>query len=157
MGGNRVGANDFRALMRKKTMSRSALSARGFAVYVFVVGAALAIAPNVLLSLFRFAPTSEIWIRLLGVVAFNIGVFTWVCAEYRRFLVASVYTRAGVFVTMTVFAVTRMAPPMLIVFGAMDLLGAVWTYWALHADAREARAGLSSEHADSGWRRCSAP
>jgi hypothetical protein len=140
----------------KENMSRSALSARGFAVYVFIVGAALVVAPNVLLSIFRLAPTSEIWIRLLGAVAFNIGVFAWVGAQDSRFLRATVYTRAGFFLAVTVFVVTGMAPATLIVFGMMDLLGATWTWWALWADGRGTRRAPAQPGSD-GARPCAGP
>lgn len=143
--------------MSGNTMSRSARSARGFAVYVFITGAALVVAPNVVLSIFRFAPTSEIRIRLLGVAAFNIGVFAWASSEYSRFLRASVYTRVGFFLAVTAFVATGMAPPALIVFGLMDLFGAIWTCWALQADAQEEKPGPARESADSGWNRRRAP
>lgn len=41
-------------------MSKSALSAKVFAVYLFVVGAGLTVAPNFLLSIFRMPSTSEV-------------------------------------------------------------------------------------------------
>ena len=60
--------------MRKETMSKSAFSAKVFAIYLFVVSSVLVIAPNFLLSMFRIAPTTEVWTRVVGVIAFNLGV-----------------------------------------------------------------------------------
>jgi hypothetical protein len=122
-------------------MSKSAFSAKVFAIYLFIVGVVLIVIPNVLLSLFQVPPTTEVWIRVVGVIAFMIGVYAWVAAkhEFKPFLEASVYTRFVVFIAFTTFALTGMASPMLILFGAADLLGGVWTYFALKSDALAAR------------------
>lgn len=121
-------------------MSRSAVSANVFAIYLFILGPVLVVAPNLLLALFRLPATSEVWIRVIGLLALNIGVFLWIAArhEYRHFFVASVATRCIVFVGLTTFAVLGLASPIIIVFGVLDLLGGVWTWLALKADARQA-------------------
>ncbi|WEF34090.1 hypothetical protein [Pseudoduganella chitinolytica] len=124
--------------MQPNAMSRAAFSARVFAVYVVAVGAVLLLVPNLLLRLFGIAPTAEIWIRVAGLIAFNLGIYVWVAAHYRPFLQASIYTRSLVFVVLTGFALSGMADPMLALFGVVDLAGAVWTWLALRADARVA-------------------
>lgn len=118
-------------------MSRSAFSAKVFAIYLFIAGALLVTFPNALLSVLQIAPTSEVWIRVVGLVAFMIGVYAWVAAshEFTPFLVASVYTRFVVFVAFTVFAATGLASPMIMLFGVADLAGGVWTHFALRSDA----------------------
>ncbi len=126
-------------------MSKSALSAKVFAVYLFIVGVVLVVAPNVLLSLFLLPQTSEVWIRVLGVLAFNVGIFAWVSAEDQRFLQASVYTRCLFFLAVTTFAVIGLASPMIIFFGVTDLLGGIWTYFALKGDARAVRPHLAGQ------------
>ena len=122
-------------------MSKSAFSAKVFATYLFIVGAVLVFAPNFLLSVFRVAPTSEVWIHVVGVTAFMLGVYAWVAAKHENkpFLETSVYTRFVVFVAFTSFAVIGLASPMIILFGVVDLLGGVWTYFALRADAQALR------------------
>lgn len=119
-------------------MSKSAFSAKVFAVYLFFAGTLLAVVPNLLLSVLQIAQTSEVWIRVIGVIAFMIGIYAWVAAkhEFKPFLVASVYTRGVVFVAFTSFAVLGLGSPMIVLFGVADLLGGVWTHWALKADAR---------------------
>jgi hypothetical membrane protein len=118
-------------------MSKSALSAKVFAIYLFVVGIVLVVAPNFLLSIFRIQQTTEVWIRVVGVLAFMIGIFAWVGAKHddKPFLVATVYARFLVFSAFTTFAVIGLASPMLVLFGVVDLLGGIWTYLALKADA----------------------
>jgi hypothetical protein len=122
-------------------MSKSAFSAKVFAVYLFVVGPLLVVAPNFLLSIFWIPPTSEVWIRIVGVTITMIGVYAWVAAKHedKHFLKASVYTRFIVFVAFTTFAVTGLASPMIALFGVADLLGGIWTYFALKSDAQSVR------------------
>lgn len=117
-------------------MSKAAFSSKVFALYLFVIGPVLVLAPNILLGLFGIAPTSEVWIRVIGIIAVNLGVYSWVAAKHenKAFLAASVYTRSSVFVAFTAFAVLGMASPMIILFGAIDLAGALWTHFALQAD-----------------------
>lgn len=118
-------------------MSKAAFSSKVFAVYLFFVGVVFVVAPNLLLSIFQIPQTTEVWIRVVGVLAFNIGVYAWVAAKHEdtSFLVASVYTRFLVFVVFTTFAVMGLASPMLALFGVVDLLGGIWTHFALKADA----------------------
>lgn len=126
-------------------MSKSALSAKVFAVYLFIVGPVLILAPNLLLGVFRIAPTSEVWIRVVGLLAFNIGVYVWISANHRPFLEASVYTRVLVCAVFFVFAITGMAHPMIALFGAIDLCGGLWTWFALKADGRAAGPALARQ------------
>ena len=129
-------------------MSKSAFSAKVFAIYLFIVGAVIVVAPNVLLSIFRIPHAYEIWIHVVGVLAFMIGVYAWVAAkhEFKPFLEASVYTRFVVFVAFTTFAAIGLASPMIIFFGVADLLGGMWTYFALKADAQSTKPFLAGQH-----------
>lgn len=128
-------------------MSKSAFSARVFAIYLFVIGPVLVLVPNYLLALFRIPPTNEVWIHVVGVIAFMLGVYVWVAArhENRPFLEASVYTRSAVFVAFAVFALIGLASPMIVLFGLVDLGGAIWTYLALKADARHTDLALAGQ------------
>jgi hypothetical protein len=129
-------------------MSKSAFSARVFAVYLFVLGVALVLAPNVLLSVFGIAPSPDVWIRVVGLLVFMIGVYAWVAAkhELKPFLEASVYTRFLVFVTLAAFALMGLASPMVALFGVADLCGGIWTWLALKADERSAMPALAGQH-----------
>jgi hypothetical protein len=127
-------------------MSKSAFSSKVFAIYLFIVGAVLVVAPNVLLSIFQLPKTSEVWIHIIGVLAFNVGVYAWVCAKDMHFLKASVYTRFVFFVAVVTFAILGLASPIIIVFGVVDLLGGIWTHFALKADSSSAQPLLASQH-----------
>lgn len=129
-------------------MSKSAFSAKVFAVYLFIIGPVLVFAPNFLLSLFGIPATTEVWIRVVGTIAFMLGVYSWVAAkhELRPFLEASVYTRFGVFFAFSAFAILKLGSPMIAVFGLIDLLGGIWTYFALKADEQTGHTVLAGQH-----------
>ncbi len=122
-------------------MSKSAFSAKVFAAYLFIIGPVLVFAPNLLLALFGIPATTEVWIRVAGVIAFMLGVYAWVAAthEFRPFLEASVYTRFVVFIAFSAFAILDLGNPMIALFGVIDLLGGIWTYFALKADEQSGR------------------
>ena len=117
-------------------MSKSAFSVKAFGIYLLVLGFGLAFAPNLLLSAFGMPVTSEVWIRVVGVLVFNIGIYYIYAArcEAKAFFQASVYTRVLVLVSFTAFAALALVSPMLILFGAVDCAGGVWTQLALRAE-----------------------
>lgn len=77
-------------------MSKSAFTVKAFGCYLLVLGVALAAVPNLLLSTFGLPATHEVWIRVVGVLVFNVGVYYVYAAqcEARAFFRASVCTRA---------------------------------------------------------------
>jgi hypothetical protein len=117
-------------------MSKPAFTLKAFGIYLLVLGVGLTAAPNLMLSLFGMPPTTEVWLRVVGILVFNIGIYYVYAAkcEARAFFQASVYTRCLVMVAFIAFAALGLAPPMLVLFGAADLLGAVWTQLALRAE-----------------------
>lgn len=114
-------------------MSKAAFTIRAFGYYLLVLGVVLIAVPNVLLTMSFMAPTSEVWIRVVGVLVFNIGIYYLYAAqcEATAFFRASVATRAFVLAAFTAFALLGLAKPMLILFGAVDFVGGLWTWRAL--------------------------
>jgi hypothetical protein len=123
-------------------MSKPALTLKWFGIYLLLLGAGLALLPNLLLSLFLIPPTDEVWIRVVGVLVFNIGVYYLFAArsESRELLLASVYTRALVLLSFALFALLGLAEPVVVLFGAVDCLGGLWTLYALRREAANAEA-----------------
>lgn len=119
-------------------MSRPALTLNWFGCYLMLLGLALMLVPNLLLGLFHIANTSEVWIRIVGVLAFNIGVYYLAAArsESRPLFLASVYTRALVLATFATFALLQLCEPIVVLFGAADFCGALWTLYALRTENR---------------------
>jgi hypothetical protein len=111
-------------------VSKVAFTVKMFGYYLTALGVALVLVPNLLLSLFGMPVTTDVWIRVLGVGVFNVGVFYVFAArcEAKPLFRASVYTRSLVFTAFLVFVALGLASPVLILFGVADLAGAVSTY-----------------------------
>ena len=117
-------------------MSKPAFSVRAFGIYLLVLGLGFVLIPNQLLSIFGMPRTEEVWIRVVGVLVFNIGIYYWFAAkgEATEVFRASVYTRVLVLASFATFAVLGLASPILVLFGAADFAGAVWTHLALRGE-----------------------
>ena len=114
-------------------MSPAAKSSFYFGLYVLGMGVSLFFIPNVILGLFGFEPASEIWVRVLGLLAFCFGIVYVYCArtEQTEFFRVTAYERVVFFLGMIALVVFFRGNPMLILFGCVDLLGAIWTNLAL--------------------------
>lgn len=117
-------------------MSRSAFTVKAYGFYLLVLGIILILAPNTLLAIFRIPTTTEVWIQVVGVLTFNIGVYYYYAAksEAKAFFQASVYTRIFVLAAFAVFAILGLASPVLVLFGAVDFAGGIWTHLTLKAE-----------------------
>ena len=117
-------------------MSRAAHSLKVFAGYLAILSIVLVFAPNLLLTTFGFPATTEVWIRVLGLVVFNVAIYYWFAAksEAKPFFLASVYARAFILLAFVALAVLGLAQPMLVLFGAVDTLGGIWTFISLRRD-----------------------
>ncbi|MBL7847349.1 MAG: hypothetical protein JNL40_07765 [Cyclobacteriaceae bacterium] len=104
-----------------------------FGIYLLFTGLTLIVFPNMLLSLIGIPETTEVWIRLLGTVVTAIGLYYvfMAPANHPLFLMLSVYARVSIFVWFLLFVILGIGPMQLLIFGFVDLLGALWTYSAL--------------------------
>src|SRR5437879_12226221 len=98
-------------------MTPAARSIRVFAVYLLLLALVLLIAPNPLLQAFGLPPTSEVWIRVVGMLVAFAGVYYWTAAaaELTPFFGATLLTRctAPVFCLISVGAGWVRAPLLL--------------------------------------------
>jgi len=119
-------------------MSRTAFTIQAFGAYLIVLSLGLMAAPNMLLPLFGMPPTSEVWIRVAGVVVFNEGVCYWFAAKSNAvpFFRASFYLRCLAPVVFGAFVLAGLAQPALVAFGLVDLAAGVWTILTLRAETR---------------------
>ena len=119
-------------------MSKSALSVAVFAGYLLLLGLSLVLGPNVLLQASRMAPTGEVWIRVVGMLVLLLAFYYWNAAhtELTSFFRWTVVARSSVPLFFLAFVAAGLASPMLILFGVVDLAGALWTALALRRDAR---------------------
>lgn len=89
--------------------------------------------PNVILPFFGFAPTSEIWIRMLGLFTCTTGIYYFHSAAHEQvaFFRATVAGRLFFFVMTVVFVFVFSQPLTLAAIGSVDLLGALWTIYVM--------------------------
>lgn len=116
-------------------MSHPARSITVFAGYLVLLGLTLLVAPNLLLTTFGIPPTSEVWIRIVGVLVLILAFYYAQTArrEMTDFFRWTVPARSAVIVFFIVFVFLGWAKPVLILFGAIDLAGAIWTFMALRS------------------------
>src|SRR5690349_4571920 len=116
-------------------MSNLKLSMTVFGIYLLLAGLSFILIPNIVLPIFGFPATTEIWIRLTGLLTFILGTYFLysVRHEDRHFFRVTLYGRLIFFTGVTLFVLFKLASPMLIAFGILDLIGAAWTWSALRA------------------------
>lgn len=118
-------------------MSYAAKTLYAFGCYLVLIGLVLLTTPNLLLALFHFPLTTEIWIRMVGMLALFLSAYYFVSAraELRPIFACSVPVRVSMFIFCGGFVVLGLAPAVLMLFGLIDLAGAAWTWSALRQRA----------------------
>lgn len=117
-------------------MHKSATSLFVFGVYLIGMGVGFVFMPNTLLSMVSLPPTDEVWSRVVGVLAFVLA-FYYIQAgrtNLRSFAEWTVPARIAVFLFFTGFVLMGWVGPIMIGLGSVDLLGALWTGWALRTE-----------------------
>jgi hypothetical protein len=114
-------------------MTAAAKSVCYFGFYLYVTGITLIAAPNFLLTILQLPNTNEVWIRVVGVLALCIGYYYHRAGagNIHAFFKHTIPTRIFVFLSFTAFVLLNYVSQMLILFGAADFAGAIWTWWAL--------------------------
>jgi hypothetical protein len=125
-------------------MSNSARSLFVFGIYMLVLGPTLVLVPNLMLSLFHVANTEEVWLRVAGMLVIFLGIYDVVAAraELRILILWTIPVRLSVIVFFAAFVIAGLAPPILLLFGAVDFAGAAWTWieYRREASAKPGRA-----------------
>lgn len=114
-------------------MSNAARSVFYFALFLYLVGLTLMIIPNIFLKTMQFPETNEVWIRVVGLLAFNIGYYYHRMAKKNitEFFKYTIPTRLFVFLVFGIFVILEQAPTTLVLIGSVDLAGAILTWSAL--------------------------
>jgi hypothetical protein len=122
-------------------MNRAAKSLFVFGVYVLGLGLVLLLFPNVLLRVFGVPPTNEIWIRVNGMFIICLAYYYIQTARHglTAFIRWTVWGRGAVIVYFVAFVILAGAPKVLLLFGAIDLLAAIWTFISLRESKPETR------------------
>ena len=124
-------------------MSHAAKSILVFGIYMVLAGLGFLTDPNMALGFFGFPTTNEPWIRIVGLLMIILGYYYIQAArgEVILFFRWTVHVRPFVLVCFIVLVIIGMAKPMLIGFGVVDFLGAIWTCLALRRLPAEKPAG----------------
>jgi hypothetical protein len=119
-------------------MSRTAFTIQAFGAYLIVLSLGLMTIPNTLLPLFGMPGTTEVWIRVAGLVVLNEGVCYWFAAKSNAvpFFRASFYVRCLAPIVFGGFVLAHLAQPALVAFGLVDLAAGIWTMITLRAETR---------------------
>ncbi len=117
--------------------SKKHLSLTVQAIYVILTGLQLIFVPNMLLDMFGFEPTSEIWIKVLGIVILPLSLVYHAVSQQgnRDSVMATVGSRMFVGIGFTLLVVFGQAKPALILFAGIDIATAVWTWFELKKTA----------------------
>jgi hypothetical protein len=110
-------------------MTSTAKSVFYYSFYMIGMGLGLLLIPNILLGMFGFAATTDIWIRILGLFALCAGMLYFYCGRTNQtgFFRISVIERIVFFLGMVGIVLFLRANPLLALIGSADLFGAIWT------------------------------
>ncbi len=128
-------------------MNKSAFSVFAWGVYVAIAGAGFLFIPNTMLPLFRLPTTTEVWIRVIGLLVLIVGYYYMYCARANAipFIQVTIQGRIAFFIGLIALVVMGFSAPGLLLIGFVDTLGAFWTWWALRADQRSLSVASRSE------------
>jgi len=108
-----------------------------FGFYLVGLGLILVVVPNLFLSVFGMPSATDVWIRVVGMLVSILG--TYYVAAAREGITAfykwTVYARPTVIVFFSIFVLLGLAKPILVLFGLIDLMGAMWTRAGLRASS----------------------
>jgi len=114
-------------------MSRAALSAFVWGVYLIIAGLGLLLMPNFVLPLLGFATTAEGWVRVLGLLASILGMYYIFSARWNivPFFLLTVAGRLAFMAGCIGLVISGLMSPSLLIFGGLDAIGAIWTWLSL--------------------------
>jgi len=110
-------------------MTSTAKSIFYYSFYMLAMGLGLLFFPHQLLGLFGIELADNVWIRMLGLLAFCAGMLYFYCARTNQtgFFRVSIPERIVFFLGTVGIVLFCPADPMLALIGGVDLLGALWT------------------------------
>ena len=102
-------------------------------IYVVLTGLQLIFVPNMLLNMFDFGETYEVWIKVLGVVVLSLSIVYYTISKSgnQEVVKATVWSRLIVGVGFILLALSGQAKMTLILFAGFDIVTAVWTWMEL--------------------------
>jgi hypothetical protein len=117
-------------------MATSAFTIKAFGIYVVATGIGLTLAPNLMLGPLGVPEAREVWLRMVGALAIVVGYYYLAAAagNARAFFVATVKGRFLFFALGIGLILFANGPWQIVLFGLVDVAGAIWTHLALKAE-----------------------
>ena len=114
-------------------MTPAARSLFLFGIYILVVGVAFIAAPGPLMALLHLPPATVGWARVVGLLALVIGSYDTVAGKTGNaaHIRASIPVRIGFTAGTVLLVLFAQMPALILLLGATDVAGAVWTAMAL--------------------------
>ncbi len=102
-------------------------------IYELLTGLQLIFVPNLLLATFGFAPTTEIWIKVMGILVLSAAIFYYTLSKnpYTEIVRASVFMRLLIASGFVLLVATGQVGATLILFAGIDFATAIWTWTEL--------------------------
>jgi hypothetical protein len=120
----------FLIYMEEMVMSKKAVSVIVYGIYYLLAGLTYLVMPAFSLSLFGFPVEGTLNLRIAGIL---LGLHGYVYIQAARqelepFFRWTVHIRIAAFALFGALVILGLAPPMLVLFGVVDLVGAIWTW-----------------------------
>jgi hypothetical protein len=115
-------------------MKQIAFSIRLYSFYMMGMGLCLLFIPNQIIGIFGFAPSHDMWIRMLGMLSVVAGGYYFYCSYFDvlPFFRITVVGRYMFAAGEVLFVLLDFAPLPLLLFAVVEGVGAAFTHYALH-------------------------
>ena len=109
-----------------------------FGAYLLLLGITGMLVPDVLLKAIGMPASQDVWPRVAGMLVTNYGLlYVWIVqTRAMAILRYTVYARILVLFYLGAFVAAGLVQPIIVVFGAADAAGGLWTLWALRREER---------------------
>jgi hypothetical protein len=110
----------------------------GHGVYLIAMGILLFFAPGALRLAFAFPAEFDWWNRVLALPVFNLGLFCIGCGlvKSRILIELTIAMRTLVMVAVAALVTLRVAPPLALGIGVIDIASAALTAWAISTETK---------------------
>lgn len=122
-------------------MSKSAKSVFIYGIFYAMNGLMLLLAPNVMLDSLGIENTSEVWIRLAGILLSAISIYYILAAKHELIVIlkATAFIRFTIIFFFAAFVILDMVSSSIIIISIIDFLGGAWTFWMLRKEGHFTR------------------
>jgi Ca2+/Na+ antiporter len=110
----------------------------GHGIYLIAVALVLFFAPGAARLVSDFPAEFDWWNRILALPVFNLGLFCIGCgfSKSRMLIKLTIAMRTLVMIAVGALVVLRIAPPLALGIGVVDIASAALTAWAISSEAQ---------------------